>query len=391
MSMNLLAQMFDTIGLEVEGTLMDRDAMENTVLTELIAHMGNMYGKLRLDRDASTESIAEYMPLGGKSRVLSVHTPAYKALATRGQGQSKVFGYEFQTTPLEVSELKAVLYPLFYTLYKYGDVISDRSSIHGHVGFGNNFRMLKSLLRIMLSLEPALYRLGGMGRTFRGHLNNAAYCRPLLNSCAVPVARTGSRQWAQIVNPLAALEATNISDFWASMGIDVTLPSQHKYHGSRYAGMNFYALYAHGTAEWRYFNKSFDVPLVISILKFMRATVETASLVSSRDLLNFDVIDSNKEISDGDAEAVIGMILALCHEKGVDNIPNDAEMSHLLDVLKESHFTPLPTTPTLCHISQFSVTDSHVKRGNLKVVSEVLPSNYVDIHNIEDRPLSIFA
>ena len=394
MPTNLSGQLFDTVGLEVEGTLMDREGeMPGTVMQKLHGILGPEYfSKIILDRDASTESMAETLRIGSKILKISCHTPAYKSLSIRGSGNTRVYGYEMKTVPLEMSEVPKILYPLIFTLYEYGDVISDRSSIHVHVGYGNNLRMLQNYLRIMLTLEPVLYRLGGMGGTFRGHLNNAAYCRPLLNSCAVPLARiSSSRTWVQILNPLQALEACSIADFWAAMGVDANAPSQNKYNPSRYSGTNFFALYSHGTAEWRYFNKSFDVPLILTIIRLMRATVETSALVNIRDLGSFDVMNSNAEISDGDAEGILGMVLALCHDKGVNHIPTDNEMSHLLDVLRTSHFIPLPETPTTTHISNFSVSENLVKRGQLKMVGDVLPTNYVDIHNIDSKPLSIFS
>jgi hypothetical protein len=231
-----------------------------------------------------------------------------------------------------------------------------------------------------------------MGGTFRGHLNNAAYCRPLLNSCVAPLARiSASKTWVQVLNPLRALGAINIADFWASMGVDISAPSQHKYHASRYSGTNFFALYSHGTAEWRYFNKSFDVPLIWTIVKLMRAVVETSTMVSVRDISRYDVMDSNVEVSTDDAERILGMTIALCHDKGVDHIPSDNEMAHLLDVLKQSHFIPLPATPTTTHINNFSINEGLARKGDLKIIEDVLPTNYVDIHNIDSRPLSIFS
>lgn len=382
-------QLFDTVGLEVEGTLLDREKMMGEFMPKLAKLMGKNFSKLTLDRDASTESLAENINLGRRTLKISSHTKAYDSMYLKGSGENRLYGYEFKTSPIELPEVEKIMYPLVYCLYEYGDVISDRSSIHMHTGFANNFRMLKSLLTIMLSLEPVLYRLGGMGGTFRGHLNNAAYCRPLLNSCVVPVAKLGNKTYVQVMNPLAALDADNISDFWAAMGVAFEANSQHKYHCSRYSGMNFFSLYSHGTAEWRYFNKSFDVPLIVGITKFMRAVVETSSLVNMRDLSRYQVIDSNKEISVGDAESVLGMTLALCHEKGVNNIPTDAEMSHILDVLKESHFIPLPEAPVMAHIKDFAVNEEIVKRGHLKVVKDYLPTNYVDIHTI--KMMSIFS
>lgn len=388
----LSGQLFDTVGLEIEGTLQDREYMQQQLIPKLAKVMGNSFKYVVLDRDASTESRAETLAIGSKYRIVSQHTSAYRNLSMAGSGSVNVYGYEFKTQPIEISKLEKVLYPLMFTLYEFGDVISDRSSIHCHVGFANNFRMLKSLLVIMLHLEPVLYRLGGMGGLFRGHLNNAAYCRPLLNSCVVPIAQMShTKQFAHIINGLAARDAANISDFWAAFGLDYSQSSQHKYHASRYSGMNFFALYSHGTAEWRYFNKSFDVPLVISITKLMRAIVETSSLLSRRELGRFDVIDSSKEISVNDAEGTLGMLLAMCHEKGVENIPTDNEVAHILEVLAESSFTPLPEKPTNCHIKEFAITPQIVAKGHLKIVDDYLRTNYVDIHNIEERPLSIFS
>lgn len=384
-------RLFETVGLEIEGVLMDRNEMEKDFMRKLGNLMGRLVTKVSLDRDASTESFAETLRIGDVFRKINMHTKAYSNLANRGTGNTAVYGYEYKTVPIEMKDLERVLYPLIFTLYEFGDVISDRTSIHIHTGFANNFRMLNSLLTIMLSLEPVLYRLGGMGGTFRGHLNNAAYCRPMLNSCVVPVSREGSSRYAQILNPREAIRATNIEDWWARMGIDYDASGQHKYHPSRYAGMNFFSVYSHGTAEWRYFNKSFNVPLVIAIVKLMRATVETSSFVTRRDLSRFDIIDSSQEISVGDSEGILSMVHALCHEKGADNIPTENEMALILETVSESHFSPLPSTPTNCHIKDFIISEQLVKKGNLRIVDEWLPTNYVDVHNIADTTMSIFS
>lgn len=390
MPTSLSGQLFETVGLEIEGTLMSRQRMSEELLPKLSQLMGQNFNKITLDRDASVESYAETMRLGGKYRAVNMHSHPYKALSSAGSGNTDVYGYEFKTVPIEIKDLKPVLYPLIYGLYDFGDVISDRASIHSHVGYANNFRMLKSYLAIMLNLEPVLYRLGGMGGTFRGHLNNAAYCRPLLNSCVVPVAKGISGKYhAQIVNAIAARDSQNIHEFWAAFGIDNTAPSQSKYHPSRYAGANFFALYSHGTAEWRYFNKSFNVPLVIGITKLHRSIVETSALLSPREIRRFDVVDSSKEISYSDAEGILSMLVALCHDKDVGNIPDDNEMALILETIKDSHFEPLPEVPTFTHIRDFNLSDAVVKKGHLKTVEEYLPTTYVDIHNIGHTTMPI--
>lgn len=407
--MSFFGQFLDTIGVEYESTSMTTDDIRDLLAKKLSPILGNFASNIRTTRDASTEFFAERIKSGQSYIRISTHTPLANKLSGMGSGNQEVMGFEVYTNPMEIPELERLLYPFMFMLQNAGDFTSQRAAVHFHVGFANNLRLLKNLLRISLMLDPVLYRLGGMGGTFRGAVNAAAYARPLLNSAVVAVGRrlslsmtpqeaeevinqqkTNRNKFVQIINPMAALEATNIADFWASFGVSYT-GDNHKYHPCRYSGTNFFAVSAHGTIEFRHFNQCMDAPLIIAIAKFLRSTVELSASLGKNEAHQFEIIDSNKEISVGDAEEVVRKLVSLSFSKEIDNIPTESEVALILDTIAKSHFVPLPELPVKTHIRDFSVDHKLVEAGKLKYVEEFSEPKHVDIHNISGKEVSIFS
>jgi hypothetical protein len=277
---------------------------------------------------------------------------------------------------------------------------------------------MKKLLRVVLHVEPILYRLGGMGRKFRGHSNLAAYARPLLQPAAgtISAARLdrnsiprgirlsdeemrrvllnqsresetsgGTKGYAKVINALAALEATTLQEFWASFSVLYTQGGgTNKYHASRYSGTNFYAIPQHSTIEFRHSNQSQNPYLIIAVGKFLRAMVEMSTLLGKQEVGNFYPIHPSEELSMSDMTSIMENIVRLCHEKEVEEIPSNEDMTLILETLEKSSFVPIPETPVLTHAREFSIPENIVTLGKLEVVKKVLPSCQVDIHTITD-------
>ena len=429
-------QFIDTVGMEYESTALTKEFVSERVMRAWINAMGNSARRIKVTRDASIEFVAEWVRTSSGPALISRHTDAIRLLKGAGQGNTKVLGFELCLEPMEISELEATLYPMMYTLRKFGDYTSRRASVHYHFGFANNLRLLKNLLAICLNVEPLLFRLGGMGGTFRGAANLAAYARPLMSSLAVPVhdvmsirknhismqefaaqhptaspselmalrkawhvntsqprASTLNSRWVQIINPLAALEAKTIDDFWAAFGVDYPTGGTVKYHPARYHGCNFFAVAAHGTMEFRHFNQHMDPSLLTAIAKFLRGLVELSTVVSKADRQIFEILPPREEISMSDAVIIMQRLMHLMNEKELEALPSESEVSMLLDVIDQSHFEPLPETPVLCHIVQstdFRIDAETANRGRLIPVSNILEPQHVDIHNLEHRKISIF-
>jgi len=179
------AKFLDSVGMEKEGILLNKELMPDRLFPVLKNLFPNK-SVINITRDASTEFIADLLRIGpSRSLYVSSHTKASRNINGIGRGNSTVFGYELYTNPLSIEEMEKLVFPLIYTLVEMGDSVSKRAAVHFHVGFAQNLRLMKRLLKICLALDPVLFRLGGMGGTFRGYCNNAAYARPLLAPLAV--------------------------------------------------------------------------------------------------------------------------------------------------------------------------------------------------------------
>jgi hypothetical protein len=418
---NFYGQYLDTIGIEYESTSMYQQKIKNVLAEYFNPIAGELAKCINITRDASTEFLAENIRASnGQYLLVSSHTPCAKRLYGAG-GNTVTMGFELYSSPIEIKKFDRVVYPLMQVLRNNGDFTSKRASIHFHVGFVNNLRLLKNILRVSLMLEPVLYRLGGMGDVFRGESNLSAYARPLLNSAAVEISRgltirdlnrireeeneiemneeneledatknKTKKQLVRIINPRAALDAEYIEQFWASFGVDYT-GANNKYLPSRYSGTNFFAMYSHGTIEFRHTNQSLDAPLIVSIGKFLRGIVEMSTLLSKNEIHQFDIINSNEEISVADSRDIVARIMAICYDKGIENIPTDNEISLILETIEKSSFKSIPETPVKTHIQQFYLPEKIASLGNLLSVSDYLNPQHTDIHNISKKVVSIFS
>lgn len=388
--------LYDTVGMEIEGISHTREFVAQKLISPMQRNLGDLGKYLSITRDASTEFVAEPFMTKNGIAYFSHHTSAARKIQRFGQGNAQVMGYEIITSPLPVGDLEKIIYPLTFGLRSLGDFVSHRAAIHFHVGFGNNLRLLKNVLRLSLNLDPVLFRLGGMGGTFRGKINQAAYARPLLNSTVAIVdgrpygnSTPMDGRLAQTINPMNAVNALTLEEFWASFGVKYELGGGNvKYHPCRYQGINFYSIPQHGTIEFRHFNKSMDSALLVALAKFLRASVEMVSLLSKHEISSLEVVPSNTEISVGDGSEILTRVYRMCADKEVEDLPTEFEMAILLQTLENSHFEAIPDTPVKTHLREFYLNPDVVYLGKLKLVKEATESCHVDIHNI--RNISIF-
>lgn len=189
---NWEAKFLESVGMEKEGTVLTKEFVGEKLPRLLMPYFPNKR-VVNITRDASTEFVAEVIRIN-RSRNLSVstHTLLAQHLNGMGRGNTKVYGYELYTNPLSISEMERLMFPMIYGLIGMGDSVSERAAVHFHVGFGQNLRLMKRLLKLCLAIDPILFRLGGMGGVFRGYSNQAAYARPLLTPVAVGISRDSS-------------------------------------------------------------------------------------------------------------------------------------------------------------------------------------------------------
>jgi len=397
MPVGLYGQSLNTAGIELEGTGLERNLVNSNVVSPVNHRFAEKGGVITLGKDASVEFKAEYVRMGNTALLTSTHTKETKRIMGFGNSDyQRIMGYELITLPLEMRTFAPVVYETMYRLNNLGDFSSKRASTHVHIGFPHNLKFMKNLLRVCLTLDPVLFRLGGMGGEFRGNFNLACYARPLLNSACVPISGKGislsgmseeeidglNFKWAQLINPRAALDADSVEQFWASFGILAGNPCSHKYHPSRYTATNFYAIPAHGTIEFRHGNFTRNPELAVAYTKFIRMLVEMSVFLGKQELYKFDIIDSNKQISMSDAVAIMSMVLEISREKDLEDLPDDGDMSLLIETMEKSSFTALPATPVKTHIKDFVLPMEIVRLGNLAMVKAPLSSKSLDIHTI---------
>lgn len=413
MPQGFYGQFLGTIGAEFEGIGLPRESVASDVLGKLAGQIGDEFRNINLTRDASTEFNMDYLRVGTKNLKVSLHTRPTKRL--KGfVGSHVTMGYELFTNPLTIPQMERLVYPLLFNLQGAGDFISARAATHFHVGFANNLRLLKNMLRISLMLDPVLYRLGGMGGKFRGFSNLAAYARPLMNSAAVPISHRRSFRnavppsanvssdgflsansteeleehsserirYASVINPIKALEAMTVEEFWLCFGV-ICSQGAAKYHPARYSGTNFIAIPHHGTIEFRHFNQSHDPRLIMAIAKFLRGVVEMSTLLSKSEASKFEIVNPNHEISASDGADIMTRLLALCQEREVEDLPTDYDMEIILETLQQSSFEALPETPVKTHIRDFTLGIDVVEIAKLAKWEKVLEPKQVDIHNID--------
>ena len=393
MPMNFNGEFLSTIGIEMESEILNRARVADT-LNLLGRHYGGV-PPFSVTRDASSENMVEQIRMENASANIPIytHNKLFQKFFTRNNPVP--YGYELVINPTPISELKPLLARITNSLISMGDSTTPRSAVHFHVGFAHNAKLMKKLLQVCLKIDPLLYMLGGMGRTYRGNKNLSAYARPLTNSAAVPLGselrmtdgerlRSNSenaRGFVRIINPQAALEAKTTADFWKNFGVYPSLLGINKYHPARYSGCNFYAILMHGTMEFRHFNQSFDYDLIYTIAKFLRATVEMSTLLKKNDLVEFSTEDGSKPLSYDRAEETLWLIDKYCRIYEVDDLPSKEEYELLMDNITRSTYEPIPQNAVKTHNREFTIPANLV--GNLIAVKNPLENCQTDIHNIQ--------
>lgn len=418
-------QFLSTIGLEHESIAMDTETVGNLLSSKLPKLVGDAWRNVCVTNDASIQFKAEPVKIGSKYYKINTHTSAYRNLPGAGHSGKILMGFELYTLPLEIPDFSRLIPPLFSVLIEAGDFTSHRASTHFHTGFANNLLALQNFVRIALELEPTFYRLGGMGGTHRGYTNQYNYCRPLMNAAAVPVGPRKSRsigeipptkvprtmeellgitearmqdklqvstmshtRWVKVANPIAALDAETIQEFWASFGIDYVGTIQWKYHPVRYSGWNLFAIPKHGTIEARHCNQSLDAFLVIAVGKLCRAIAEMATKLNRREGRQFDAKNPFVEIDSASAIADIEKVISICQVKDVEDLPTPRELSIIYETIEKSHVEPLPAFPVKAHIRDYHVDAYLAALGKLEDVENPAEPNHVDIHTIVDKHLN---
>ncbi len=94
---------------------------------------------------------------------------------------------------------------------------SERASIHYHISYPFNLRILKSVMRLAANMEDIFFQIGCMGYTHRGETNDSTYCRPITGKGPV-VIRNSEGAKVQVFNLEDLLKSNKIIEFWTRYG-----------------------------------------------------------------------------------------------------------------------------------------------------------------------------
>jgi hypothetical protein len=233
--------LISTIGIEFEC-----EKILQNQLSELIN------SNFHLTHDASVESDVSMRENG-----MFIFSSANGSLLS-STGKTTV-GTEIVTVPFDTESKKLLpeLKSLTHILVELGEPEKSlRAGIHIHVNMSYNLSILKRILEVGMFMEDVFFLIATQGYIFRGmKVNESAYCRPI-TSFGPQCVRT-NRGTAQIFNVKDLMNSSTVEDFWMRYGNTKPETAQaQRYVPQRYTWLNLYSLLAHGTLEFRVFNKT---------------------------------------------------------------------------------------------------------------------------------------
>lgn len=360
----------ETIGVEFESVIATRDK----IIQELYIPGGGVKSAiLTCTRDASVESFMT--PVGRKSS-LFLGNPSIKSSLRASGKETVTAGYEIVTNPLPRERMRQVIRATLATQRKMGEIFSERSSTHVHLGFPRGLIFLKGALATGLVFEPLLFKIAGMGTKFRGLSNNSAYSRPL--SIPPAVLLSDSPRFTRL-QPEAALSAKSEETFWHSFG--VTSAERGRYIPARYMAVNLYSTLLRGTLEWRFFNFCSTPILVESIVSLCQLLTDVSIRVPMDVIQDVNRLSLTQENSDAEYESLLDELMKIGRDYRSEYDISTEDIKGLLYLIRN---TPQPMfedrVPVLSHVPNHRLTRDQAEFYKLPIIGEATPAQIVDIH-----------
>lgn len=372
----------ETIGLEFEGMGATRDQMIRLLSSQ---YGDSIFNSVQVARDASVEARLRLLSGNGTFGAFD-HNPLARSVSN---GTNRItMGYEITTAPLTFEEQESLIPRVMKTIIANGESISPRASLHIHIGFAHNFKLLTNALRVGLWLEPLFYRLAGMGGMFRGEINNAIYCRPLGLGVAVPA--EGTRAFYKLPNIKRLLSARDSDEFWLCYGInrDVFASNPNRYVPARYFGLNLLSVLIHGTLEYRYFNQTLNPAWILTMARYCQAITELIS-TAPRDWANsLPIPDMRTKFSEVYYLNLLGQLESAFTRFDVSYLPTDVHKRIIRKILDCSEIPDFNDKIPMTHIRNWVLSSSQIGTGIFDVEKNICESGFVDIHNIDRMNLS---
>ena len=371
-------EIIESVGIEMEFSNLDRKS--NKLQQSL--HNKNLRN-YRLVHDASCESMREFfadtdLPIEfAEETDLKTLAPIVRRAVIGGEVVSPIRHSGHKDWIKEI-------YNLVEVLQQFGeDESSERDSFHVHVNVSQSIPLfaVQNLLKITLTLEAILFRLGGMGRINRGHVNNYCFCRPFLGN-GPPVVQqkwgNGKVSNIPICDAEMMLGAETKEQFFNYFG-DSIYYAQHnvRYVTHRYMCVNFYPILTQGSFEFRTANKTLNPEYIIAWTNLCKAIVDKS--FTCREEESYEKgrrpLYENREIP------VDELINALSYYPKLDEDTIDV----LVDIWEKS------PTPMFDNAWRFTHLKDATRYNNPKNAPKslgevkILDAVFVDIHQLQEN------
>jgi hypothetical protein len=363
-----------TIGVEIEGVTASITALERSLpraLTEMLSS---------ITHDASVES--EVFSLGESAKVFLGSRYVRNSPPAR-RSEREVVGFELVSRPLSLEDISKMSILAMNALVGGGEIFSPRSSIHFHVGFPKDFIFTKSALATGMKIEALFYKIAGMGREYRGSINNSAYARSLRNP---PAVRLDSGGYA-VIAPEKALESEGFEDFWKCFG--VYLGDVQRYHPARYFGVNLLSQLLRGTVEFRHCNFTSDVEDILSVASLSRHTAEFMLKAPRRFVDSLPQIDIFQKNPDGVYHEFLDKFMEVSSRLGMEYPMTDRFENGIRKLIEKTPQPSLTKTITLTHLERFTMSCALSRSVGMDTLDEAPSSGVTNIHNFASQDRSL--
>ena len=371
-------EIIESVGIEMEFSNLDRKSRK--LQQSLIDKELRNY---RLVHDASCESMREFfadtdLPIEfAEKNDLKTLAPIVRRVVIGGEVVSPIRHSGHKSWIKEI-------YNLVDVLQKFGeDENSERDSFHVHVNVSQSIPLfaVQNLLKITLTLEAILFRLGGMGRINRGVTNNYCFCRPFLGK-GPPVIQ---QKWANgkisnipICDPQKMLNAETKEQFFNYFGDSIYHAHNNtRYVTQRYMCVNFYPILLQGSFEFRTANKTLNPDYIIAWTNLCKAIVEKSFTCREEESYEkiYRPLHENKEIPTDE------FISALSYYPKLDEDTVDV----LVDIWEKSPMPPFDNAWRYSHLKDptryLNPKNAPKSLGDV----EVLDATFIDIHQIQEN------
>lgn len=378
-----MGSILSTVGLEIEGVTRTIDSINEKLVGD--PQLRGLIGSVT--HDASVEGEVRYH--GRRGHMLYLGSSLVRSSQSLRNLDRNVAGFEAVSNPLSAdffdpqSEIQRFVILTMNHLVKAGEIFSPRSSIHVHVGFPRDYIFSKSVLSVGKFVEPLLYKLAGMGRPYRGSINDSAFARSF--SCP-PLVRLEDGKFAQI-SPDKSLDSRNIEEFWDFMGVRYFEPQ--RYHPARYFGINVLSQLLRGTVEFRFFNYTHNPAHIIAVSNLCQTIAELMVRVPHTYFNNVDSLSIFKQNQNIEYHVLLERIVQLS-EKFACIYKITSPNIEILHGLVES--TPQPVfsgEPSITHLERYHMRRSWAEKNELRIFDTAKESGVLNIHNFNQSDRSL--